>query len=422
MALLKFSNLPKTPYADDNDLLLVETSNGTKTISKNDLIPHADLSINDETDPRYVKNRTHYENLEKLVRIPETVGTVEDEMIYFDYSLLPWEINYKLIIVFDGVEYETTCEENSDGCYEYGFNVDNSYISFWDNGAIYSIGSSYLSNGDTHTYEIYEYTGIVKQLDEKFIPDNLKAGRIVTGIEYYLDDGSTSVASKGAEVFNNYEGNIAIGKYSHAEGTETNAIGYASHAEGWSSKANGTRSHAEGNSIANGDLSHAEGHSTANGDSSHAEGESTIANGPYSHAEGFFSNAEYHSSHAEGYYTVASGLVASHSEGDHTIASSKSQHVQGKYNIEDANDKYAHIVGNGSNRKRSNAHTLDWEGNAWFAGDVYINSTSGINKDEGSKKLATEEYIDIRVPAWTDADEGKILQIVNGTPTWISLS
>lgn len=35
---------------------------------------------------------------------------------------------------------------------------------------------------------------------------------------------------------------------------------------------------------------------------------------------------------------------------------------------------------------------------------------------------ADKSYVDIRVPAWTDADEGKILQIVNGTPTWISLS
>ena len=44
--------------------------------------------------------------------------------------------------------------------------------------------------------------------------------------------------------------------------------------------------------------------------------------------------------------------------------------------------------------KRSNAATVDWSGNAWFAGDVYVGSTSGTNKDEGSKKLATEEYVD----------------------------
>ena len=45
------------------------------------------------------------------------------------------------------------------------------------------------------------------------------------------------------------------------------------------------------------------------------------------------------------------------------------QHVQGQYNEPDS--KLAHIVGNGkSDSNRSNAHTLDWNGNAWFAGTV----------------------------------------------------
>jgi len=55
---------------------------------------------------------------------------------------------------------------------------------------------------------------------------------------------------------------------------------------------------------------------------------------------------------------------------------------------------YIHVAGNGvHSESRSNAHTLDWEGNAWFAGDVYVDSTSGTNKDNGSKKLATENYV-----------------------------
>ena len=59
-----------------------------------------------------------------------------------------------------------------------------------------------------------------------------------------------------------------------------------------------------------------------------------------------------------------------------------------------------------------NAHTLDWDGNSWFAGDVYVHSTSGTNKDAGSKKLATEEYV--------EANGGKINSIsLNGTPQTI---
>ena len=122
-----------------------------------------------------------------------------------------------------------------------------------------------------------------------------------------------------------------------------------------------------------------------------AEGKGTIASGKRSHAEGGSTKASGSASHAEGVSTTASGDY-SHAEGIGTIAQGASQHVQGKNNIADTTS--AHIVGNGdSNSNRSNVHTLDWSGNAWFAGDVYTGSTSGTNKDDGSKKLATEEYV-----------------------------
>lgn len=56
--------------------------------------------------------------------------------------------------------------------------------------------------------------------------------------------------------------------------------------------------------------------------------------------------------------------------GDGTIASGDEQHVQGRYNEVDSEVNYAHIVGNGTKEHPSNAYTLDWEGNAWFAGGV----------------------------------------------------
>lgn len=75
-------------------------------------------------------------------------------------------------------------------------------------------------------------------------------------------------------------------------------------------------------------------------------------------------------SHAEGYRTKASGDY-SHTEGTYTEANSTNQHVQGKFNIVDNAGIYAHIVGNGtSDPVRSNAHTLDWDGNAWYAGTI----------------------------------------------------
>ena len=69
--------------------------------------------------------------------------------------------------------------------------------------------------------------------------------------------------------------------------------------------------------------------------------------------------------------TTAAGKY-SMSEGKGTIARADCQHVQGKYNIPDVDGIYAFIIGNGiSMTMLSNAHTVDWDGNAWYAGDVY---------------------------------------------------
>ena len=196
--------------------------------------------------------------------------------------------------------------------------------------------------------------------------------------------------------------NIAGAKASHAEGISTKSLGYGSHVEGEETVANGRASHAKGKKTkALGDYSHAEGvetqaigegahaegyQSCAKGNFTHAEGAITITNGECSHAEGGETQAKRDCAHAEGYKTIANGY-ASHVEGCYTIASSEAQHAEGKYNIEDTENKYAHIVGNGSSdTARSNAHTIDWSGNAWFAGKV----TTGSTQEE----LATKSYVD----------------------------
>ena len=111
--------------------------------------------------------------------------------------------------------------------------------------------------------------------------------------------------------------------------------------------------------------------------------------GAGSSAIGAHVTASGNGSHAEGNGTIASGN-GSHAEGSNTIASSMYQHVQGKNNIEDKDNKYAHIVGNGVGlHNRSNAHTLDWKGNAWYAGKLSQEGTPTDDKD-----LATKKYVD----------------------------
>ncbi len=189
------------------------------------------------------------------------------------------------------------------------------------------------------------------------------------------------------------EGSVtkASGEYSHAEGQNCTASGKGSHAEGYNAGASAIYSHAEGGgTIASGEYSHAEGQScTASGNNSHVEGRISKSTSTASHAEGYGTTASGSASHAEGYKTKASG-VRSHAEGGGTIASSEYQHVQGRYNVEDTENKYAHIVGNGTaDDARSNAHTVDWDGNAWFAGDVKIGGAG--QDDENAKTLATTD-------------------------------
>lgn len=160
--------------------------------------------------------------------------------------------------------------------------------------------------------------------------------------------------------------NFGNARYATAEGTNTTASGNASHAEGVSTVASGQSSHAEGFST------------EATSQCSHAEGYMTYATNAGSHAEGFGSVADGHSSHAEGGST-ASG-ASSHAEGDNTYATHRAQHVFGAYNVADPSTAtsdergtYVEIVGNGPNGdERSNARTLDWNGNEALAGSLTL--------------------------------------------------
>lgn len=150
----------------------------------------------------------------------------------------------------------------------------------------------------------------------------------------------------------------AVGNYSFAFGAYIEASGNYSHAEGAGTTASAEYSHAEGTST------------KATNQAAHAEGAGTESSGNFAHSEGSGTKATGSSSHAEGGGTQANGNY-SHAEGGGTIASKDYQHVQGLNNIEDTMGIYAHIVGNGKTpENKSNAHTLDWDGNAWFAGDV----------------------------------------------------
>lgn len=194
--------------------------------------------------------------------------------------------------------------------------------------------SSTISNSDTDPHP-----GVTDQI-------NL-VGASVDGKQYTID-GETITAGTGAEVFNEYEGtteNIAVGDYSHAEGSGTTAIGIGSHAEGGLNVAEGTGTHAEG------------AYNTAKGDYSHVEGYKCQTNGDFSHAEG-----------------------------RGTVAYGDCQHVEGKYNEPGSGDNLAFIIGNGTSLSdTSNAFAIDWDGK------IYTNNAeTGVDVNNLAKKVVND--------------------------------
>lgn len=235
----------------------------------------------------------------------------------------------------------------------------------------------------------------------------------------YIYDDPTE-AAEGAEIFNDYENNIATGLWSTAQGCKTQALGNYSIANGWWTRSNGQCSVASGLlSVASGHFCHAEGTRTqATINNAHSEGDMTQATGRQSHSEGQSTKSSGFCSHSEGSGTTSSGYY-SHSEGWGTVAKGKNQTAMGKYNIADTTSLL--IVGKGSSATKSNAFTVSSAGAGWFASTVtsagadyaeYFEWLDGNTKSEDRiGRVVTLEGDKIRFA--NDGDD--IVGIVTGT-------
>ena len=332
--------LPKDGNPGD---ILVKTETGSAWQKQEPATSTPDWNQNDSAARDYIKNRPFYTGEQIITEIiPEQTYTLspfgggftayEDSSGTYPYSL---EEGKDYTVVYNGTTYELTSASFNNivyvgdvGPFTTGLDPSVPFAILAGSGSLQIV--DYIGNTEL-TFKISASAIEIKQIDTKYIPELSK----------YMSKNSP--VCYGSFSLNRKEG-TKIGSNSHTEGRETTASGLCSHAEGRET--------------------------TASGDNSHAEGYATTASGQYSHAEGFKTTASGESSHTEGRETTASGLD-SHAEGYYTKASGKYSHVQGKYNIDDLNEKYAHIVGNGTSiYERSNAHTLDWEGNAWYAGTV----------------------------------------------------
>ena len=307
-------------------------------------------------------------------------------------NIVPGEI-YDVKI--DNILYKTECR-NVNGMAILGNAAITSIPGYDDTGepfvmALYFntggiFGTTTLEAGD-HTISINGLTRTIIKIPKEYLPDDIGGGSSVQS-DWNQTDSTASDYIKNKPTISEQvqadwnQTNIYDKSYIKNKPNVIGAKGTGLYSEIFNYPSN----HMNKNT-ASGEASHAEGiKTTASGNYSHAEGKETKAEGYQSHSEGFKTTAKGDHSHAEGSLTSATKTGA-HAEGIHTLASSNYQHVQGQYNIEDTTGTYAHIVGNGTrDNSRSNAHTLDWSGNAWYAGTVEGTAMIVKSSTEGSSK------------------------------------
>lgn len=232
-------------------------------------------------------------------------------------------------------------------------------------------------------------------------------------VKYRADPSGGVVVVRGtgtdsALVVNRTYPNTASGEASFAAGTNTVASGDYSTAIGANSVASGHRSFAGGTKSAQQIFP-----TTASGNQSFAFGTSAVASATNSHAFGSVVEASGAGSFAAGSKSIASGAVStaigqlteatgpsSAAFNNGTIASGGSSTAIGQYNIEDTNEvdaargtgarKYLFTIGNGtSDNARSNAMTVDWDGNVVAAGKMTVSAAPTADMD-----VATKKYVD----------------------------
>lgn len=414
----------------------------------------ADWGQNDSNALDYVKNRTHYMLPATPIGSLDFTATATDTI---EYTMTEAEEEFAIFSYFQNLrnkgEVLKIIVDGKEGLLAVAFDRGNFGFSGVFTGSVYWRAGNVLSlvaqndfitfnQVDTYTARFEDTTKpYYSKLDFNYIPDNV-----------YHSENAPVKFGDGANSTVQGDGTTATGNNAHAEGRGSAASESNAHAEGMYTVASGYGAHAEGdNTQAGGEGSHAEGYgSNASGNYTHTEGDHTVANRRGMHAEGkynlydsakyvdvvglgnrytwsdMYAASEYTFDADTGYYTLVNAEPKSEVVIGLYYASSK-MYTSGtinqlekpislisgnNYKTEkhlgtlgtDAQGKYVHVVGNGVSSARSNAHTLDWDGNGWFAGDVFV---GGASQDEGVKLLKAGEAI----PIPQTASVGQVLAV-----------
>ena len=265
--------------------------------------------------------------------------------------------------------------------------------------------------------------------------DNTTASALAS----HAEGNHSTVTAKGREGHAEGYYTTVADAHGHAEGSNT-AAHYCAHSEGYRTTASGNYSHSEGyRTTASDYCAHSEGDGTAANYCCHSEGDGTVASGHGCHSEGYHTVASGDYCHSEGFYTTASGNYGSHAEGYSTVASGKGSHASGhatystrdyqtaigKYNsvttstdsegntVYDAGN-YAFVIGNGDSSTRSNALTVDWDGNIKiYNPNLTVGTTPSANNNNMALYLGDKNGNRMGCVGYnynTDGDIGIILQ------------
>ena len=162
-------------------------------------VAQADWDVSDESDPAYIKNRTHY--LEPVVSTEYSAsftGTGHSETMSSSQPgapsyYLPEKVGQEFIVIYDGVEYACTLQSVQSGYTKIGLG-DSSLVSYpfyitFEYSNVIGISIDVSTAGD-HTIKVGQRYYSVKQLDEKFIPDTIAR---VSNLENVAEELSTEI-------------------------------------------------------------------------------------------------------------------------------------------------------------------------------------------------------------------------------------
>lgn len=363
-----------------------------------------------QNDPEaldYVKNRTHWDDESQTQTIDYNAWTGDRPSIPLILGVW-YEVSWSSAMTGNVyAQYMNTDE--ADGRFECKQNSDGELYVGYENGLSFCIYTD-RTEIDTTWFRVNRVNGLrltgeitpgLHKLDKKYISRDV-LNEIYT-LENSVEQQNLALSEKidannptltGAFSLNR-KADTTVGNNSFAAGYNSTASGDYSFAAGLDATASGALSYALG-----GRAPTVIGSTKASGDGSYALGVGATASGKYSYALGVGATAS-------GAYSYALGDVVT--------ASSNCSFVTGRFNVEDTSSNYLCIVGNGKSLSTpSNAYTLDWSGNGWFAGDVFV---GGSSQDDGVKLLKTGEAIPI--PTTASVGQTIVVKAVdeNGKPT-----